>query len=317
MLFRSLTGYKPSEIMWDASEGDVWISEFRGRRPSRFVFGMDYALRMLTPSNMIDGEPVPDRKFVCLSYGGHDHNPYGLGLGYQLYWPVWFKKNGVRFWMTFAEKFGSPTAVGKYPSGTSDPDKDTLLAALSAIQQQTGIRIPDTMSIELLEAKRAGDASYETLCDYMDRCIAKVVLGQTLTSEAGGSKGEGSYALGKVHDAVRGDILKADADLQCECNNRTVVKWLVDYNFPVSGRGAYPKVYRRTEPEADLKPLAERDKILLVDMGLAKRVPESYIEDAYNLPLAKDGERTIADPEPKGDAAMPPSGGAEIGRAHV
>lgn len=285
-------GYKPSEVMWDASEGDVWIRDFRGRRASRFIFDLDSNLRLLTLQNSFDGEPVPDRKFITWTFGGGEYNPYGRGLGYQLYWPVWFKKNGIKFWVVFAEKFGSPTAVGKYPAGTGAAEKETLMDALGAIQQQTGIRIPDTMAIELLEAKRAGEATYEQLCDYMDRAIAKVLVGQTLTSESG-DKGSGSYALGNVHNEVRHDILKADGDSLCECLNNTVVRWLVDYNFPIKDRRGYPKVWRRTEPEEDLNARANRDKVLLVDMGLSARVPESYIEDTYDIPLAKAGEATI------------------------
>lgn len=293
-----ITGYKPVEVMWEVSEDDIWIKEFRGRRPSRFVFDDQDNLRLLTRANMWDGEPVPDRKFITWSYGGHDHNPYGLGLGHQLYWPVWFKKNGIRFWMIFVEQFGAPTPVGKYPPGATEKEKSTLLEAVTVIRQQTGVTIPETMLIELLEAKRTGDGSYEAACNYFDDCISKIILGQTLTSDQGE---RGSQALGNVHERVMQSIVNADADDQCECINRSVVRWLVDYNFPMQGRTGYPKVWRRTEPEQNLKELAERDKILLVDMGLRSRVPESYIEETYGIQMAKEGERTIGDGMPQGD----------------
>lgn len=292
-----LTGYKPVEIMWEASEGSIWISEFRGRRPSRFVFDMRGNPRLLTIQNSFEGEEIPERKFIVWTFGGNDWNPYGRGLGHQLYWPWWFKKNGIKFWLVFCEKFGSPTLLGKYPPGTSDSDLDTLVAAFRAIQQETGLAVPNTMDISLLEAARAGTVNTcEQLCEYLDRAIAKVIIGQTLTSEPGKS---GSYSLGQVHNEVRQDLLKADADDMCECINRTVVRWLVDYNFPVQGRSAYPRVWRRTEPEQDLKALAERDKIILVDMGFSKRVPETYIEETYGIPLAKEGEATVSAPEPE------------------
>lgn len=291
-----ITGYKPVEIMWEVSEGDVWVKEFRGRRPSRFIFDTDYKLRLLTLRNPWEGEIVPDRKFITWSFGGYDFNPYGRGLGYQLYWPVWFRKNGIKYWMVFSEQFGSPTALGKYPPGSSEKDKEALLDAISAIRQQTGIRIPDTMAIELLEASRAGNSTYEALCEYFDKCIAKVILGQTLTSDQGD---RGSQSLGNVHERVKDDILKADADGQCELINGTLVKWLVDYNFPLKGQRVYPRVWRRTEPEQNLKALAERDKILLVDMGMGKRVPETYIQDTYGIPLAEGQEAVITKPEPE------------------
>lgn len=316
-----ITGYKPVEVMWEVSEGDVWVSEFRGRRPSRFVFDLEGRPRLLTPDSVYDGIAVPERKFVVWSYGGHDWNPYGSGLGRQLYWPVWFKKNGIRFWMVFAEKFGSPTVVAKYPPGTSTEDQKKLLEAIQTIQQQTGIRIPETMDIKLLEAARTTSINtYGDLCRFMDAAISKVLVGQTLTSEPGES---GSYSLGQVHEDVLRAITKADADDQCECLNNTIVRWIVDFNFPVSGRDAYPKVWRRTEPEEDLKALAERDRILLVDMGLASRVPETYAEETYNLPLAKPGEATIGEASAKvretnasgpGGQAIPESPSAPAGQ---
>ena len=287
-----LTGYKPVEIMWETSRTEVWIREFRGRRPSRFAFDMDGTLRLLTVGNPYDGEPVPERKFIVWTYGGSDACPYGRGLGYQLYWPVWFKKNGVKFWMVFAEKFGSPTVIGKYPTGTAESEKEKLLDAIAAVQQQTGIRIPDTMSIELLEATRTGAVTYEDLCNYFDRAISKVLLGQTLTSEPGTN---GSYSLGQVHGEVRRDILKSDADSMCETIGTTLIRWLVDYNFPSVQRTGYPHVWRRTDPEVDLKTLADRDRTILVDMGMASRVPESYISDTYGIPLAVEGERIIGE----------------------
>lgn len=320
MMHAVLCGYKPVEVMWEASEGSVWISEFRGRRPSRFIFTPDEELRLLTLSDMIKGVPIKPRKIFCWSYGGRSHNPYGRGLGHQIYWPVWFKKNGVRFWVRFAEKFGTPTSVGRYPPGTDATARRTLLDAISAIEQETGVTIPDTMSIELLEATRTSSINtYQDLCDYMDKAISKIILGQTLTSEPGSS---GSYSLGQVHNLVRRDILKSDADMMCEHINATVVRWLVDFNFAPTGTGQriYPKVWRRTEEETDLQARAARDKIILVDMGMGARVPESYIEQTYDIPLAKDGEPTItpapvAQPQPGLSVARPAAASASMAEA--
>ncbi len=282
-----LYGYYPAEVMW-RSKGGKWVPDkLVEKHPRRFVFDHDRNPRLLTPENMIEGELLPDRKFVIFTWGSSD-NPYGKGLGQKLWWPVWFKKHGIKWWLVFLEKFGMPTPVGKYPPGTDPKQQAALLAAIDAIYTETGVKIPDTMVIELLEATRGGKASYENLCDYMDYQISKAVLGQTLTTS--GEDG-GSYALGQVHDDVRQDIVKADADLFCETMNATLIRWIVDFNF--SDVVNYPSLWIRTEDEQDLKELAERDKILLVDMGMGKRVPESYITETYGIPLAEKGEATL------------------------
>jgi phage gp29-like protein len=313
-----LCGYKPIEIMWDISEGDIWINEFRGRRPSRFSFDMAGGMRLLTIHNSFYGDPIPDRKFLSWTFGGNNYTPFGQGVGREVFWPVWFKKNGIKFWLTYCEQFGSPTKIAKYPPGTSKEDRNTLLDAISATEQETGIIIPNTMAVEYLEAMRSGqNSTYENEVEFMDRYIAKVMLGQTLTSEPHAT---GSLALGQIHDQIRHDILKADADDMCEYFNRTLVRWLIDYNFPSKGRNRlnYPKVWRRTDPEKDLIKLAQRDKIIIVDMGMGPRIPEAYITDTYGIQLAEPGEPTIHPPAPKAPGAFSEfaEGSAAINQGH-
>lgn len=40
-----------------------------------------------------------------------------MGLAHYLYWPTFFKRNGIKFWLIFLEKFGMPTAAAKLPPG--------------------------------------------------------------------------------------------------------------------------------------------------------------------------------------------------------
>jgi hypothetical protein len=52
---------------------------------------------------------MPERKFWTFSAGAAtDDEPYGLGLGHFLYWPVFFKRNDIKFWLIFLEKFAAP-----------------------------------------------------------------------------------------------------------------------------------------------------------------------------------------------------------------
>lgn len=266
----------------------IKIKKLIAKHPRRFSFTPDRELRLITPANMIEGEPVPDRKFVVFTYGDSD-NPYGRGLGQKLWWPVWFKKNGVKFWMVFLEKFGMPTIKGKYPPGTTPEAQAALMDAIEAIQSDTGIKIPDSMDIEFLEAARTGTVSHEQLCGYMDRQISKVVLGQTLTTEIAG---KGSYAASQTHNDVRQEIIEADADLLDACLNDTLIPWIVDYNFPnVSG---YPKIKTYATPKPNLKEQSEIDKTLVVDIGLP--VSRAYFYETYGIPAPVEGEELVIIP---------------------
>jgi len=254
MLYARFYGFAVAEIMWAVDRDGIAIEDIRVRDRARFAFAPDGAL-LLRTSSRPHGERVPQRKFWVASVGASHHDePYGRGLAHALYWPVWFKRQGARFWATFLEKFGAPTAVGRFPAGTDPGERARLLEAVQAIQTDAGVILPEGMAIELIEASRGGTASYGEWMGYWDRAIAKIVLGQTMTTEDGSSR-----AQAQVHWDVREDIVAADADLVCESANHTWVRWLVDYELPGA---AYPRIYREMDDPEDLLSRAQRDEIL-------------------------------------------------------
>lgn len=301
MLYARLFGFAVAEVLWRVDAGQIAIADIRVRDRARFAFAPDGAL-LLRTSARPQGEPVPERKFWVATVGASHHDePYGRGLAHPLYWPVWFKRAGARFWAIFLEKFGAPTAVGRFPSGTDAGERARLLEAVQAIQTDAGVILPEGMAIELLEASRGGTASYEQWMGYWDRAIAKVVLGQTMTTEDGSSR-----AQAQVHWDVREDIVAADADLVCETANRSWVRWLVDYVLPGA---AYPRVYRDMDDPEDLRARAERDQILaaigwrLTSEAVARIYGEDY-EAAFS------GAQTPVEPASQETAAQRARAGA-------
>lgn len=259
MLYGVFYGYAVAECLWARDGNQVVIDQLRVRDRRRFAFDGLMRLRLMTMSNMMPGELLPDRKFWSFCIGAdHDDEPYGLGLAHWLYWPVWFKRNNIKFWLIYLEKFGQPTVKGTYPRGATPDERTKLLQAVEAVGTDSGVIMPEGMLIELLEAVRQGSADYTALYDRMNQAIAKVVLGQTLTTEAVG----GQYKADVQMD-VRQDLVKADADLVCESFNRQVAQWLTEWNFPGA---ATPRVWRKIDEGEDLGALATRDKTLF-DMG--------------------------------------------------
>ena len=185
LLDATLKGFAVAEVLWEVRDGAVLPRTLKARDQRRFVFDEDSMLRLLTREAPMKGEELPDRKFIVHRHEGDEDTPYGLGLGSMLFWPVFFKRNGITFWLTFADKFGSPTALGKYPNGSDKREQDKLLEALSAIAQDAGVIVPEGMVIELLEASRSGSVdTYEKLVRYMDEQMSKAVLGETMSTTA-------------------------------------------------------------------------------------------------------------------------------------
>lgn len=305
LLDATLKGYAVAEVLWAVEGTQVVAREVIARDQRRFAFLEDMSLRLLTADRLADGEAVPERKFIVHRFGAKDGSPYGLGLGHKLFWPVYFKRQDITFWLTFADKFGTPTSVGKYPPHTPKTDQDKLLEALRAIAQDAGVIVPEGMVIELLEAKRSGNDTYEVLARYMDEQISECVLGETLTTNIGDS---GSRAASQTHNDVRIELARADADLLSETINSTLVRWIVDFNLPGAG---YPTVYRLFDEAEDLEARARVDEALH-RMGYE---PESIeqINETYGGKWRKRGGGGLSAVAPQfaeGPARRPEAGSA-------
>lgn len=265
-------GYGVAECMWAVEGARIVLRDLVVRERERFGFNYRNELLLIHKNNP-SGELMPERKFWVVTAGAtDDENAYGLGIAHSVYWPVFFKRNGLKFWSVFLEKFGMPTAVARLPPGQTDQpeERNKALQALRAIQVDAGIVVPDNVVIELLEAARSGTADYDALCAAMNAAISKVVLSQTMTTDNGSS-----LAQAQVHQRVADGVVKSDADLLCESLNRSVIRWLCEWNFP----GAQlPRLCRITEPPEDLNARAERDARIV---ALGYEPTQEYIEETY------------------------------------
>ncbi len=288
-------GFAVGEVMWGLRDGWVVPTEIRRRGQHRFVFDFDGRLRLLTLANMIEGEALPERKFLVFQYDADPENPYGVGVGQSCYWSWHFKKHGVKFWVVFMDKFAMPTPIGKYPTGLPKDKQDELLAVLKSIQTDSAVKIPENVSIEFKEAARTSTvAVYDPFIDKMNAEISKAVLGQTLTTQEGKS---GSLSLGQVHGEVRADLMLADCDLHDEVLNQ-LIRWIVDFNFGPDVPA--PAFHTRTTSEPDLMDQwrqSFRDSNLQ-RMGL--RIPASYARTTYNIPEPEGEDDVLVPPAPAG-----------------
>jgi phage gp29-like protein len=239
-LWGAFYGYDVAECMWVLRDGKVWLDRAKVRVPWRFRHGVDGTLRMLTRSNRVQGEVLPDRKFWTTSWGAdNDDDPYGLGLAHQLYWPVFFKKQGLSFWLRALEKYGAPSTYTKYPAGADTDTKKAALAVAQKMRLDGAAAIPENMTVALLEAAR-GTVDQATFLRQMNAAIAKIILGQTMTTDDGAS-----LSQSQVHMEVREELTDADAELQCESFQTGPAAWLTAWNFP----GARVPLISRPSPE--------------------------------------------------------------------
>lgn len=282
-------GHAVGECMWAYDGKYIVLKDILVRDRARFGYDNERGLHLWRPTGW---ELMPARKFWVFNTGAdHDDEPYGLGLAHYAYWPVFFKRNDIKFWLVFQEKFAAPTVKGAAPAGTfNDPVmKAEILKQLRSFATDTAILIPDGVTVELLEAARSGATSYEELKNAMDQAIAKIILSQTMTTDNGSSRSQA-----EVHEGVRDMVVKTDADLLCGSFTRQVVTWLTEWNFP----GAKPpRVWRDTDPGEDLNQRAERDSKLY---ALGMEPDDAYLSEVYGEEYAGWKKRAM-------DAGMTPN----------
>lgn len=257
-----LVGFVPAEIVWTVRNGLITPDRVVKRAQRRFVYvqtdpNASPELHLLTAANMLTGEVLPPKKFIVHRVNQEDDNPYGMGLGLQLYWPVFFKRKGILSWNKLNDRFGSPTPWGKYPKSAGAKEKGTLFDALRAMSNDGVMMTPEGMSIELLESKLTGSISTQKdLCAYMDSWISEVILSQEATQSTGATG-----AASKEREDVRLDLVQADADLLSDTLNSTLIKWFCEYN------GLAPcQVSRVIKKPEDLKAASETD-VNVASMG--------------------------------------------------
>jgi SPP1 gp7 family putative phage head morphogenesis protein len=282
-------GFAVSELMWgngkNGSNGNYggWgVEELRQRDQARFRFRLeDRALCLDMDGARSTFAPVEPNKFVVMQYDMVNENPYGQGEGRYNYWFYYFFKNSVKFWSIFTEKFSMPTAVGKYPPGSQQTEKDKLLTAIKALQSDQGITMPDNMTVELLEAQRAGTLDcYESFIRYLELSVSKNILGATLTSDEGI---HGTRSQAEVHEDSKFEVTESDCASLAGIIQDQILKPVVLYNY---GEGVRePQVEFDLEEDEDLLQRAQTDEILVrIGVPLGKE----YFYETYGRPVPKE-----------------------------
>lgn len=277
-------GFSVTEIIWD-TEGSTWMPRrLEWRDPRWFAFDRADGRTILLRGEGGALEPLKPYGYVLHTHKSKSGLPIRGGLARPVAWLYLFKNFGVRSWIQFAETFGKPIRLGKYGTGASEAEKATLKRAVANLMSDAAAIIPQSMMVELIEAKITGNVDlFERLASWLDRQVSKVVLGQTGTTDTGQHVGTAD-----AHESVRNDIEAADAGQLAATLNRDLVRPLIDLNM--GPRRAYPRIRiqrREAEDVAALVNGIER----LVPLGL--RVERSWIADKLGIPDPDEGAAVL------------------------
>jgi phage gp29-like protein len=267
-----LYGYQPIEILWGKGQGWTVPVELVAKPPEWFVFSTDNELRFKSRAALLEGERLPRRKFLLPRNGATYQNPWGVADLAMVFWPATFKKGGMRFWMQFAEKYGTPWLVGKVPRNTDRKVKDELAEDLESMIQDAIAVVPDDSSVEIVEAAaKAGAAeAFEKLLMWCRSEINIALLGQNQTTEASSTNASAKAGL-----EVADDLRDSDARL-VESTVNQLTEWIM-YANGISGPAPKCELWQAQEGDASQ---ADRDQ-KLTTAGV--KFSRKYWMRSYNL----------------------------------
>ncbi|NDA18051.1 MAG: DUF935 family protein, partial [Alphaproteobacteria bacterium] len=143
-----ILGISVGEICWARQGSYVVPSEIKIRDPRRFQFVLQedgsVSARLVTVDSPVEGLPIPVRSMIIHRHWAYANlgDPYGTGLGRQIYSLVEFRRTLMSFWLQYADKHTTPTAVGKFSLGTPEEEVKSLFTALQRLGQETAAYLP-------------------------------------------------------------------------------------------------------------------------------------------------------------------------------
>lgn len=244
--------------------------------------------RLITRSNQIDGNPLPPRTFVIhRHWGANTFDPYGAGIGKQIYWLVQFRRAQMANYMSFADRFTTPTAIAIYELGFPADEISKLQCIVDNIGFETGVVLPEGVKLEWLRADGEHEI-YENIIKYLDTQISQVICGE---STVGQDSEGGSRSRDVVADSLRLRKAKAISDAICETINSTLIKWFLELNYPKIINTKNANLPKFIIDFSDLDPMATPQGILNMVQQLKQNgytVDAAWLAERINIPIKEE-----------------------------
>lgn len=272
LLDASLYGYQPAEITWVRVGSLLVPTEIIGKPPEWFHYDAENRLRFRSREAGVSGELLPERKFLVARQEPSYANPYGQPDLAMVFWPSAFKKGGLKFWVSFTERYGSPFLIGRLPRPVSPAETNALADRLEAMIQDAVAVIPNDASVEIVEASgKTGSAEvYRELLTFCRSEVSIALLGQNQTTEAEANRASAQAGLEVGRDIRDGDVAMLASAMQ------QLIDWVVELNWP----GAESPRWSLREQEEIDEARPRRDQIL-VQCGV--KFSRRYWLETYGL----------------------------------
>jgi phage gp29-like protein len=175
------------------------------------------------------------------------------------------------------------------PAQWDDDEKQRAMSEIAQLASESVVRCPvdsegKGFDIELVEPKNNSHDAFASIMAKADTAIAVVLLGQNLTTEI---SERGSRAAAQVHDRVRQDVIRSDAESLSDClHDQYMIEWAA-YNHGEPELAPWP-VWDIVPPQDEQKAgTALRALMEAFLLARQSKIPFDYVKmsEGYGLPL--------------------------------
>lgn len=234
-------GYAGTEIVWGRRNGLTVPVGFERVPVRRFVFDENDDPRLRYDAGDIDGHRLRPGSWWWGQRSGRLASRAGLMRTAALW--SHFKSIGVRDWLVFADRFGIPYVTAHYDDpNITEEEKNIAELACQNLGTDGYAIMSEGIKLAIHQATTGGSASdvHGALVSLCDAQISKLVDGATLNTE---SKGNGSYAIGRVHQTRSHDHKKNDAEWLSESFEACVSIPFIHFNGITGARPPQLKMH--------------------------------------------------------------------------
>lgn len=221
-----LLGVGLAELVWTTNERGRAIPRLKCWDP-RWLRWEWSTRRWLLRTQDEETEIIPGggKWLLYTPYGASRPWSKGLWRALAKWWLL--KSFGLEDWARHGEMHGSPIRVGVAPEGSQAEDREAFAADLAEIGRDTSIVPPPGYRLELLEAGAKTWEQFPKQIETANAELSILLVGQNLTSDVQG----GSFAAAKIHQNVRDDLIRFDAEALSTALHDQVLTWWAEFNF--------------------------------------------------------------------------------------
>ncbi|MDE2700892.1 MAG: DUF935 family protein, partial [Gemmatimonadota bacterium] len=192
------SGIKVAELLLRAGVLDALIVpvDFRALPTQSIRFDIHRRPHLCT-AHAVFPTPIPEGKIVLVRRNYDWEQPYGRKLFSALFWPVVFRRGGLKFWYDFMDRFGIPQTIAKLSKAMYEDKRDEVEGQLEKLVRDAVAVMEEGVEISTHEAKgTAASDFFERFQNHIGDTISRVITGATLQRSTGQ---KGSYAQAREH----------------------------------------------------------------------------------------------------------------------